>query len=127
MSARSIASCSLKNGLSLICQDQSKKIAADRWYICVWVKIFIPVKIKWFKNQPMDEKKFQQIATALGPEILFSQKRERNFISDELKDSIIQELCENAMVMGTQYCGSRDFAAKAILKEFANHRQGRHD
>ena len=118
MSPHPLFSCQLKNGLTLLCWDQSKKIAADRWYVCVMVKITIPVEKKWFGNHPVDEKKFGEIRSDLGDAVVFQQKKERHFISDDKKDQIVKEICNTTEETGMKYLGHDDFAAKYILKVF---------
>lgn len=120
MSTRPISSCQLKNGLSLLCLDQSKKIAADRWYVCIWVQMSIPVERKWFVNTPVDEATFQQIGSALGKDVTLKLKKERHFIADDQKEQIVKEICDSAVEMGQQYFTHDDFAAKYILKVFAD-------
>lgn len=130
MSTCTILSRELDNGLNLLCLDQSKKIAVDRWYVCVWVQITIPVDEKWFVMHPLDTQTFQQIRKALGQEVIFKQKKERNFVSDDQKMQIINQICDRAVEMGSKYLGRDDFAAKYILKVFSDyqkHRQPRQD
>lgn len=120
MESSPLLSSPLKNGLTLLCMDQSKKIAADRWYICIQVQITIPVKRKWFVNHPVDQETFRNICQRLGKYIIFKQKKERHFISDEEKKQIVQEICNRAEEMGRKYFCHDDFAAKYILKVFAD-------
>lgn len=115
----------LKNGLTLLFDDQSKKIAADRWYVCIWARINIPVDIKWFGTDGIEAAQFEPIARVLGHEVVFSQKKERNFVSTDQKSKIVQKLCESTKSMAIQYCSSNDFAAKTILKKFSQHRLDR--
>ena len=122
---RSLSSFSLKNGLTLQCVDQSKKIAADRWYICVAVEVTIPVEKKWFHNHSVDDEEFFQIKRVLGETVVFHQKKVRHFISDGNKELIIKEMSENAEEMGKKYFGRDDFAAKYILKAFADQQENR--
>ena len=125
MSPHPILSYQLKNGLSLQCLDQSKKIAADRWHVCIWVQMSIPVERKWFVNTPVDEATFQQIGSVLGQEVTLKLKKERHFIADDHKEQIVKEICDSAVEMGKQYFTHEDFAAKYILKVFAD-QQRRH-
>ncbi|MCB2145034.1 MAG: hypothetical protein KQI81_01080 [Deltaproteobacteria bacterium] len=106
--------------------DQSKKIAADRWYVCVTVDVTIPVEKKWFDNKPLDDEQFRQIKGALGETVVFQQKKERHFISDENKGRIVKEIWDNALEMGMRYLSRDDFAAKYILKVFADQQGHRH-
>lgn len=125
MEIHPLLSCPLKNGLTLLCLDQSKKIAGDRWYVCVLVQITIPVEKRWFHNQPVEQETFQQISRELGKEVVFQQKKERNFVSDDVKGQIIKEICDNVADMGVKYFSHDDFAAKYILKVFAGHHRHR--
>jgi hypothetical protein len=113
-----LASHELKNGLTLVFVDKSKKIAADRWYIHIRVEIRIPVQKKWFAKDPIDDGQFKAILDTLGEEVVFSQKKERNFIGEDAKDQIVKEICDRALQTGLTYCASDTFAARTILKVF---------
>lgn len=126
MSTRPPSSFSLKNGLTLLCVDQSKKIAADRWYICVKIDVTIPVEKKWFDNNLLDDEQFRQIKGSLGEAVVFQQKKERHFVSDDNKALIVKEIWDNAVEMGMKYLSRDDFAAKFILKVFADQQKRQH-
>ena len=125
MSNDPLFSCGLKNGLTLLCWDQSKKIAADRWTVCVMVEMSIPVEKKWFVNTPVDEENFRKIRFDLGEAVIFQQKKERQFVSVDKKDQRVKELCDNAEETGRKYLGRDDFAAKYILKVHADQQRRR--
>ncbi|BBO90469.1 hypothetical protein [Desulfosarcina ovata] len=116
MSTDPILSVQLDNGLTMQCIDQSRKIAADRWYICIWIEIVVCVDKKWFTHFFMDEKKYQKIRDLLGPSVVFKQKHERNFVSEGEKAQIIETICQHASEMGRTYFCHADFPAKYILK-----------
>jgi hypothetical protein len=119
MEARTILTRRLDNGLELECLDQSKQIATDRWYICIGVRITVPVEKKWFDKASLDENKFRSIRNTLGETVLFEQKRERNFISVKQKDQIIKEICDSIVDTALTYFGRDGFPAKLILKRYA--------
>ncbi|BBO70213.1 hypothetical protein DSCA_41430 [Desulfosarcina alkanivorans] len=125
MKPRPLLSCPLKNGLTLLCLDQSKKIAADRWYVCIGVQIAIPVDIKWFANHPVEQDMFHEMRRELGQEVLFEQLKERNFVSDLVKDQVVKEICDSVEEMGSRYFSHHDFAAKYILKRYADQHRRR--
>ena len=110
--------CTLKNGLVLDCIDQSRKIAADRWFVSIMVKIVIPVEKKWFPEGTIDDAAFQNMVRVVGNEVVFKQTKERNFVSDDVKDRIVSDLCDTAVATGRQYFGVDVFPAKFILKLF---------
>lgn len=118
MTTRSIFSRRLSNGLSLQCLDQSKKITAERWYLCVSVRMKIPVERKWFVKFAVDEEKFQRIRRRLGSEVFFEHKTVRNLISVDQKDRVLKDICDNVEETTIKYLGHDDFAAKCILKRY---------
>ena len=120
MSTHPLLSCNLKNGLTLLGWDQSKKTTADRWTVCVMVEMTIPVEIKWFVNKPVDDEKFRRIRSELGESVVFQQKRERRFIRADQKDQLVKEMSDSVVETGVKYLGHDDFAAKYILKVFAD-------
>ena len=123
MTTKELTTLNLKNGLVLQCIDQSRQIAVDRWYICVSVEVAIPVEKKWFDSHPLDEGMFKRIKSALGEEVVFRQKKERNFVSEGQKEEVLKSICDGAVEMGKSYLGSQNFASKFILKEFDKRRQ----
>ncbi|GAB6904472.1 hypothetical protein DESC_720404 [Desulfosarcina cetonica] len=118
MSGDPFRSLPLNTGLILNYFDQSKKIAADSWYVCIWVEIEIPVNKKWFGNYHLDDMKFDKIRQALGDRVCFRHKNERNFVSNHDKERIVNDICDRVAKMGTTYFCHPDFAAKYILKCF---------
>jgi len=123
MSTSPISSHALQNGLTLKFMDESRKIAADRWIVRVCVTIDIPVDIKWFEESAMDDVHFDRITERLGENVVFRQKKERNFVSDDQKSQVVQEICERTLEMGRGYMGRDSFAAKYILKRYADRQQ----
>lgn len=120
MSTHPLLSCKLKTGLTLLGWDQSKKTTADRWTVCVMVEMTIPVESKWFVNKPVDDEKFRRIRSELGESVVFQQKRERRFIRADQKDQLVKEMSDSVVETGLKYLGHDDFAAKYILKVFAD-------
>jgi hypothetical protein len=110
----------LKNGLILVCRDLSKKIAADRWYIAIQIEIAIPVEKKWLNGLSLDEGTKNRICDTLGKEVVYLQKKERNFISDDVKKNVLREICENIRSIGETYFSHEKFPGKYMLKRFTD-------
>jgi hypothetical protein len=109
----------LDNGLELTFLNQSRQIAADRWYVCITVQVRIPVEKKWFTHHPVDDLDFQQMRRELGDTVLFEQKKDRNFVSADQKNKIIEEICDGTLKTTEHYLGLATFAARFILKQYA--------
>ena len=123
MSGPMISSHELKNGLTLKFLDESRKIAADRWYVCVRVRIDIPGNKKWFGDGLFDDDRFSQIEKVLGETVVFSQKKERNFVGDDIKEQVVKEICDQTVDTNMTYMSSDSFAPKFILKAYAEQKQ----
>jgi hypothetical protein len=126
MSTHPLLSVNLKNGLTLLGWDQLRKIDVDRWTVCVMVEMTIPVEIKGFVNHPMDDEKFRRISGDLGDSVVFKQKKERPFIRADQKEQRVKDICDSVEETGVQYIGHDDFAAKYILRVFADQQRRRH-
>lgn len=118
-SERVIGTHQLDNGLALNFLDRSKQIAGDRWFVSVAVQVKVPVEKKWFIDDPMADIDFEHMQRELGAEVVFEQKKERNFMSSNQKDAVIEEICEGTLKTTKDYLGSKNFPAKFILKKFS--------
>lgn len=126
MSGTPLSTHELRNGLSLVCIDRSRKIAADRWYVEIVARIEIPVDMKWFQHVPVDAGKFQDIRQVLGETLFFEQKTVRNFVSDAVKKAIVADICVRIAAVGNQYYSHPDFPSRYILKCFGEQMKNRH-
>ena len=69
----------LDNGLTLEFWDLSRPLVGDRRFVCLEARIAIPVRAETLP--PELKAQAAQIVEALGEEIIFSQRQERNFIA----------------------------------------------
>ncbi|MGZ6238015.1 MAG: hypothetical protein ACXWMJ_11955 [Syntrophales bacterium] len=107
----------LNNGLILEFWDFSRPIAGDRWFVLLEVRIAIPIR----PNTMPPELRGQadQVKVALGNEIIFSHKDERNFIAATEAPKILKDMQDRFLDMAPGYFGHPDFAAKFIRRKFA--------
>ena len=107
----------LPNGLTLELWDHSRPVAGDRWYTLIETRIAIPVRAD---SLPPDLKPLaDQIVAALGAEIIFSHKEERNFIAASTHPSLLKDMQDRILKLAPGYFGRGDFAAKFIRKSYA--------
>jgi hypothetical protein len=120
-SARLVFRQPLPNGLTLELWDHSRPVAGDRWYTLLETRIAIPVCAD---SLPSDLKPMaDQIVAALGAEIIFSQKEERNFIAASAHPSLLQDMHDRILKLAPGYFGHEDFAGKFIRKTYATYQQ----
>jgi hypothetical protein len=112
----------LPNGLVLELWDHSRLIAGDRWLVSLETRLIIPIQAE---TLPPDLKPLAAaIKTTLGPEVIFSQKDERNFIAETAAPALLKEMQDRVLKLAVGYFGHADFAPGFIRKTYAA-RQGR--
>jgi len=116
-SARLMGRQALQNGLTLELWDHSRPIAGDRWYVLLEARIAVPVLI--YTLPPELKPQAAQVMAALGDEIIFSQKDERNFIAASEAPTLLQEMQARVLALAPGYFGHADFAARFIRRKYA--------
>lgn len=123
-SGRLISQHALANGLILELWDHSRPVAGDRWYVSLSTRIAVPVRAD---TLPPELKALaEQVVTALGDEIIFTRKEERNFISAAEFPVLLQEMQDRVLKLAPGYFGHPDFAAKFIQGKFAERQKLEH-
>jgi hypothetical protein len=116
MSDNILTTLELENGLSMVCLDRCRKIAADRWFVEIVVRIDIPVEKKWFDPSVVDGAVFENIRQIVGDTVVFENTNERNFVSDDVKPGLVDDICARTVAMSRQYYSHPDFPSRYILK-----------
>jgi hypothetical protein len=113
----------LSNGLTLDLWDQSRPVAGDRWYAALEVRI--KVAVTGANLPPELAAKAKEALAALGPEVVFSQKDERNFIAHRELPEVLKEMEARALKLAAGYFGHPDFARRLIRLRYARHLESR--
>ena len=116
-SARLLSRHPLNNGLTLEFWDYSRPLAGDRWFVLLEVRIAIPIRPDTLPPELRGQ--IDQVKEALGDEIIFSQKNERNFIAATEAPKILQDMQDSFLDMAPGYFGHPEFAARFIRGKFA--------
>jgi len=107
---------SLENGLVLRLYNSSKIIADKLWYVALTGEVEIPVTAAAVGSPDREALDIEAIQAALGERIVFEKKMERNFIKDDKKTSILQEIRDYFMDSIVKYLSHPDFSRNYILK-----------
>ena len=108
MKGNNIKQFLLKNGLMFCLTDESRKIAGDRWYICIKGELEIPVTRAFL---PRDEKEdAKAVAQLMGNAVTFEKKLERNFIANDEKNNIQEGFIDAFSRLASNYLDHPDFA-----------------
>lgn len=111
-----LSSHELPNGLYLEVWDRSRPVAGDRWQVVLEGRIPIPVNGRTLP--PELASKAEEVAAALGPELAFTRREERNFIAAGEVPAILEEMTARLLELAPGYLGHPDFAARFIRKKY---------
>ena len=114
----------LDNGLKFEIFDASRKIAGDRYRVVMSARVVIPV------DEALSSPVCSQIDApaarkALGPELIFEKKSERNFVDAEEKEAVFDQLRQACIDTAAKYYAHQDFAAKYLLKTLQSNSNSR--
>ena len=118
MEKKPIKTINLKNNLILNAYDGSKKIAADRWQINLIAKIEIPIHQALAGLTDQAAGRIDEIKQALGANVIFEQKRTRNFIAAKEKEKNFNNLYNSFLESSLAYLSHADFPKKFVLKKY---------
>ncbi|MBW1724635.1 MAG: hypothetical protein JRJ33_04535 [Deltaproteobacteria bacterium] len=118
MKEKLIKTMDLENGMQLNFYDASRKIAGDRWLISLVVRMEIPVTEVLIKVPGQSTESVNEIVNVLGENVLFEQKRERNFIDETKKTEMFKELYDNFVNSTFVYLSNEAFPRKYITKKY---------
>lgn len=113
----------LRNGLTLEVWDRSRAVAGDRWLVALEGRITIPINDS---TLPVDlRSQAAVIGAALGPEIVFSQRDERNFIAAAEVAEMLQDMENRLRELAAKYLGHPDFPGRFIRRKYAEYQERR--
>jgi len=108
----------LENNLKLNFYDASKKIAGDRYYVALIIRMDVSVEQEMFIDNGAKAATYDEIVAAAGDMIVFEKKSERNFINAADKDAIFKKMCDSVLTHTSLYYSREDFPKKFILSEY---------
>mgnify|MGYP000651644748 CR=1 FL=1 len=118
MAEKLIETIDLENNLQLKLFDGSRKIAADRHQLKLIARIEVPVEMALPTGDDTSDVSREKLNDILGNTAIFEQVRERNFVEDEKKDEVFQDLRQSILNHARQYYAHPDFGKKFILRQF---------
>ena len=115
----------LDNGLKLEIYDISRKLAGDRWYVGMVVRINIPLADLRSTDQLFSDCSVEEIREALGETVRFKEKRERQYIDEREKDAVFLDMMDSFVKTTLNYLSHPDFPGKYVLKKFKENQKER--
>jgi hypothetical protein len=111
----------LRNGLTLEVWDLSRPVAGDRYQVVLEARIRIPLEVMDMEGDTPSRK--AEIIAALGPELVYTRREERNFIAAKHVPSLLEEMETRLLALAAAYLGHPDFAPRLIHKTIRNIRK----
>ena len=118
MNDRLIKTIVLGNGLILEIYDQSRKIAGGRWLVKMAVKIDIPIDRLHLGDNLNKQVSLNSLQESLGNYIRYEQKRERNFVGDQQKNAVFDDLVASFLASTREYLSHPHFAVRCAMREY---------
>jgi hypothetical protein len=115
-----LARHSLANGLCLEVWDRSRPVAGDRWRVVLEARIAVAVTPATLPPELLPEA--SAVRAALGAEVVFSRREERNFIAAGEVPALLKEMGSRLLALVPAYLGHPDFASLFIRKKYAEYR-----
>lgn len=106
----------LDNGQRLEILDQSRLIGRETWLVVLKFRIKIEISKKIFDKIPSVSE--DRIRKVLGPEVVYEVRHERNFIKEQHKDQVLNDLKDSFLKTNMKYLSHTDFSHKFILKKY---------
>ena len=123
MNDKLIKTIVLGNGLILEIYDQSRKIGGDRWLVKMAAKIDISIDRLSLGDGLNKQVSLNSLKESFDNFIRYEQKRERNFIGDQQKDSVFNDLVTSFLTSTREYLSHPHFAARYTVKEHLRRQQ----
>lgn len=121
MEERLVKTEQLANSITLDIFDQSRPVVGDRWLVVLVARARVPVEERFFKEGGQGNVNIRDIRDALGDQVVFEQRRERNFIDENHKDQEWNVLYANFTETIRDYIAHPDFPMKFIARAYKDY------
>ena len=122
--AAKIADKKIRDGISITYYDRSREITGDRWQVELVGEMEIPVsETFWAAVHESDGDLLDCVRKKIGNRIHFSVSRIRNFVDQEKKQQVLDEMVRRFEENIMHYLGNPDFSQKLFVKYFNEARE----
>lgn len=110
----------LANNLDIVITDQSRLIAADRWYVKIVCEVILPLVDEHFADCAEAEPDlFARIRQRMGHELKMELVQERNFVDAGVREEVGRELLARISGNITSYLAAAPFPARFFAVRYA--------
>lgn len=114
-----LAEKKLGNGLSFTITEQSRVIAADRWYVKVTGTISLALTAEAFAEMAADAPEISaRVRERLGELVEHQLIRDRNFVDAASKNAVVEELVGQLLETVGAYLEADAFPARLLARKY---------
>ncbi len=119
-----IADKMIRDGISISFYDRSRKIAGDRWQVELVGEVEVQVsETFWAAVDESDADLLDCVRKKIGNRIHFSMSRIRNFVDQDEKQTVFDEMFRRFEENVLQYLDNPNFSQKLFVKHFNEARE----
>lgn len=114
----------MTNGMTVSLYDRSRGIIGDRWQVELVCEAVIPITEDLRKARPCEDSELSaRIREAMGDTLVFSVAKVRNFVSDEERQAVMDELLGQVRENMMGYLDDPNFPRKLFAKRYEETRE----
>ena len=103
---------SLANGMQVVVYDNSKLMAADRWYISLTCRCEMDLPASKLTSLALEDEILTALDDRLAGKITHVCKKERNFVDAACKDEVVEELLNQLQDTTLPYLAAQTFVER---------------
>jgi hypothetical protein len=115
MTKRLLERRELPNGVDLEFWDGSRKLAGDRWYVCL--RAVLPVPVPEVPPEGVSPAVIQLLREEVGDHLCFQVKEERYFVPENEVDALRDQLKERLLEHSLPYLSRPDFPRRFLMRK----------
>jgi hypothetical protein len=108
----------LENNLELLVFSRFNHTAGDRCQVNLESRIDVDIKKEYFEDRSLNNLDIKRVKSILGERTSYSYSKTRNFIAEDEKGEIFEELKQQFLETNLAYISSPSFPAKLIRRNF---------
>lgn len=108
----------LKNNLIMEMFDCSRPIAGDRWQVVFEIRIDVALTPEYFSDACLSGIMLEDALTLLGDRTTYTYKKERNFIAEDEKPVVLENMEIDFLKTNLDYFSSAEFAFRLIRRNY---------
>ncbi len=108
----------LENNLELVIFSRFKHIAGDRCQVTFEASIDVDIKEDYFRDEILNNLDISKVTSILGNSTSYSYSKTRNFIAQDEKNNIFEDMKQQFLDTSLQYISSPSFPAKLIKRNY---------